>query len=213
MRDGPVSGGACSRLSDDVELRRIAATGRGFVIDPFNRRFHRADCERLASLTTGEPKWFAENADALNAYAAASQSSYPESAEPLQPCGACGDSLSSPVKRAAAQADLRRSRGDDGPSYDLEAGRERVLALADVHVPFEPRAGGEAAQLRADLRGALAGAPLQQVRRLARFACRGPTAPIRYREPSSLQRLRRTLSLGLVLGGACVSSMPRLRGA
>jgi hypothetical protein len=52
-------------------LRAIAAAGVGFVITPFNRRWHVAACPHVRTMSVGTPKWFAatpaELADYLQA--------------------------------------------------------------------------------------------------------------------------------------------------
>src|SRR4051794_39860301 len=64
------------RIGDDEELRAIAG-GHGYVVDPFNRRWHHATCPRIASLTLGQPKWFAPDREALDAYQRARIATYP----------------------------------------------------------------------------------------------------------------------------------------
>src|SRR5437762_3102981 len=76
------------RIASDTELARVAAAGTGFVIDPFNRRWHRASCERVAAMTTGEAKWFADSEDILRRYLEQRLATY-ASAKPIVPCPAC----------------------------------------------------------------------------------------------------------------------------
>jgi hypothetical protein len=52
------------KIASDSELQEIAAAGAGFVIDPFNRRWHAAACPRVAVMTAGQPKWHARTAAA-----------------------------------------------------------------------------------------------------------------------------------------------------
>ena len=58
-------------IASDGELQAIAAAGVGFVITPFNRRWHAAACPHVQTMTVGTRKWFAatpaELADYLQA--------------------------------------------------------------------------------------------------------------------------------------------------
>jgi hypothetical protein len=56
------------KIASNDELRAIAAAGAGFIIDPFSRRWHHATCPHLRRMTTGQRKWFARSAAALDQY-------------------------------------------------------------------------------------------------------------------------------------------------
>jgi hypothetical protein len=56
------------QITTDGELRAIAAAGRGFIITPFYRRWHRATCPHVQAMTTGTPKWFAATNGELTGY-------------------------------------------------------------------------------------------------------------------------------------------------
>lgn len=55
-------------ISTDGELRAIAAAGTGFIITPFNRRWHMATCPHVQAMTTGTQKWFAATTAELTDY-------------------------------------------------------------------------------------------------------------------------------------------------
>ena len=55
-------------ISTDDELRAIAVAGTGFVIAPFYRRWHRASCPHVQTMTTGTQKWFAATTAELTDY-------------------------------------------------------------------------------------------------------------------------------------------------
>jgi hypothetical protein len=67
MRDTPCVETA-RKIASDSELRQIAAAGAGFIVDPFNRRWHVATCPRILDMTVRQPKWFAVTVPALEAF-------------------------------------------------------------------------------------------------------------------------------------------------
>jgi hypothetical protein len=76
------------RIDSDTELQGIAATGTGFVIDPFNRRWHVAACSRVHGMTIGQSKWFAPTRAALDSYLEARLARY-ATAKPIIACSIC----------------------------------------------------------------------------------------------------------------------------
>ncbi len=55
-------------IATDGELRDIAAAGTGYIITPFNRRWHRATCRHVQEMNTGSRKWFAATTAELTDY-------------------------------------------------------------------------------------------------------------------------------------------------
>ena len=55
-------------ITTDGELRAIATAGTGFVITPFNRRWHTATCPHVQEMSTGTRKWFAATTAELTDY-------------------------------------------------------------------------------------------------------------------------------------------------
>lgn len=55
-------------IATDGELRAIAAAGTGFVIALFYRRWHRAKCPHVQTMTIGTQKWFAATTAELTDY-------------------------------------------------------------------------------------------------------------------------------------------------
>ena len=86
---------AARKMSNDGELRRIAAAGIGFVADSFNRRWHLATWPRIRNLTVGQPKWFAPTFPTLDVYLQQRLAQYP-TAKPILPCKTCGRSAGLP---------------------------------------------------------------------------------------------------------------------
>jgi hypothetical protein len=70
------------------ELRAIAAAGTGFVITPFNRRWHTATCPYVQTMTVGTPKWFAATSVELTDFLQQRISQY-EAAKPIEACLEC----------------------------------------------------------------------------------------------------------------------------
>jgi hypothetical protein len=81
------------KIAGNSELREIAARGAGFIIDPFNRRWHVAACPRVAVMTAREPKWHAGTVAALEAFLEQRLARY-ATAQPVLPCPACGENAS-----------------------------------------------------------------------------------------------------------------------
>ena len=151
---------AWRRVSSDGELRAIAAAGAGFVIDPFNRRWHHASCPRIAAMADSEPKHFAETSVGLEAFLAQRAAAH-GTALPIQPCRRCAGGAS------AIGAALIPGAGADRP---VVAGRDQFCCLIRVvgsavrqtwlkvaagfevwstdYVPYQVRTGSNAARLR-----------------------------------------------------------------
>jgi hypothetical protein len=76
------------KIASDGELRTISDTGRGFIIDPFNRRLHTAGCPHVRKMTTGEPKWFALTRAAVAEFLQQRLAQYP-TAKLILTCKTC----------------------------------------------------------------------------------------------------------------------------
>jgi hypothetical protein len=76
------------KIASDRELRAIAEAGVGFVISPFNLRWHAASCPHVLAMTTGEPKWFAATPAVLTAFLQERMAKY-DTARPIEACPAC----------------------------------------------------------------------------------------------------------------------------
>jgi len=128
------------KIASESELRAIANAGAGFVVDPFNRRWHVAACARILEMTVGEPKWFAPNRAALDVYLRQRLARYP-TARPILACRTCGGSAPSPPERGAVAGPqprpplLRRT----GSGFEI---------WADEYVRNESTAGSSAGLLR-----------------------------------------------------------------
>ena len=75
-------------IASDDELQAIAAAGAGFVITPFNRRWHAAACPHVQTMTVGARKWFAATPGELADYLEARITQY-DTAKPIEACPAC----------------------------------------------------------------------------------------------------------------------------
>ena len=75
-------------ISTDGELHAIAAAGTGFVITPFNRRWHTATCPHVQTMTVGTPKWFAATSAELTDYLQQRITRY-DTAKPIEACPDC----------------------------------------------------------------------------------------------------------------------------
>jgi hypothetical protein len=76
------------RIDSNEELGEIAAVGAGFIIDPFNRRWHVATCPHVQKMTIGQPKWFAATAAAVGDYLQDRLARYP-TAKLILTCKTC----------------------------------------------------------------------------------------------------------------------------
>lgn len=107
------------RILDRPDLSRIHSDGVGFVMDPSNRRWHRAACRRVANLGLSDKKWFAEDDAGRDAYIAWRQE-HPD-AQPLRPCAECfgrSASTGAPPRRGAAPVDRRSGDSSENPDDD-----------------------------------------------------------------------------------------------
>jgi hypothetical protein len=75
-------------IANDGELHAIAATGAGFIITLFNRRWHTATCPHVQAMTTGEQKWFAATTGELTDYLQ-QRIALHDTAKPIQACPDC----------------------------------------------------------------------------------------------------------------------------
>lgn len=134
------------RIDNDDELARLAAAGEGFVIDPFNRRWHRTSCPRLTAMTTKERKWFADSEEERDAYLQARMAQYP-TAQPIVACPTCssGISVAAHAPAATVSAELTTVANDRG-----------FVARSSHRVTFGPRSGSPGHFVQAELRRQLA---------------------------------------------------------
>jgi hypothetical protein len=79
---------AAREIASDADLRTIAAAGTGFVITPFNRRWHTATCPYVQKMTVGTRKWFAATQADLADYLQ-QRISYHDTAKPIEACAIC----------------------------------------------------------------------------------------------------------------------------
>ena len=82
------SGVLPSRSRDTSSMTAREAAGVGFVITPFNRRWHAAACPHVRTMTVGTRKWFAATPAELAEYLQARITQY-ETAKPIDACPAC----------------------------------------------------------------------------------------------------------------------------
>jgi len=75
-------------IATDGELQGIAAGGSGFVITPFNRRWHTATCPYVQTMTVGTRKWFAATPAELADYLQA-RITHHDTAKPIEACRVC----------------------------------------------------------------------------------------------------------------------------
>lgn len=79
---------AAREIATDGELHTIATAGTGFVVTPFNRRWHTATCPHLSAMTVGTPKWFAATPADLEDYLRQRMAGY-GTAKPIEACQTC----------------------------------------------------------------------------------------------------------------------------
>jgi hypothetical protein len=129
------------RITSDADLTDVATRGAGFVIDPFNRRWHRASCSRVAGMTTGQPKWFADSDEALEQFLEQRLADY-ATAKPIVPCPACNG--------VTPRATL--SHGDaDKPELTVTPTSRGFIARSSHRVTFGPAKGSPEAMVKAEL--------------------------------------------------------------
>jgi hypothetical protein len=75
-------------ITTDGELRSVAAAGTGFVITPFNRRWHTATCPHVQAMSTGTQKWFAATTAELTDYLQQRIALY-DTAKLIEACPTC----------------------------------------------------------------------------------------------------------------------------
>lgn len=79
---------AAKEIVTDDELRMIAATGTGFIITPFYRRWHRVTCPHVQAMNTGTQKWFAATTAELTDYLQQRIAQY-DTSKPIEACPTC----------------------------------------------------------------------------------------------------------------------------
>jgi hypothetical protein len=136
------------RIASDTELARVAAAGAGFVIDPFNRRWHRASCARVAAMTTGEAKWFADSEDALRRYRE-QRLATDASAKPIMPCPAC--SARTPTAVTSQDAPAPAITSEEALDLTVTPIDRGFVARSSHRVTFGPAKGSPAAEAKAEL--------------------------------------------------------------
>jgi hypothetical protein len=72
-------------IAADDDLHAIAAAGIGFVVTPFNRRWHTAKCAHVQAMTVGTRKWFAATPTELADYLQHGITQY-DTAKPIEAC-------------------------------------------------------------------------------------------------------------------------------
>jgi hypothetical protein len=75
-------------IATDSELRAIAAAGTGFIITPFNRRWHRSACPHVRTMTVSTRKWFAATPAELADYLQQRITQH-DTARPIEACPTC----------------------------------------------------------------------------------------------------------------------------
>jgi hypothetical protein len=132
------------KVAGDTELREIAAAGAGFIIDPFNRWWHFAGCQRVAAMTTGQPKWYAATAADREAFLEQRLARL-ATAQPVLPCRACGADAAPPrlVFRPAS-----RAVGPQPPEPCTRRSDGGFEVWADQYVRNDSVAGSAAGLLR-----------------------------------------------------------------
>lgn len=75
-------------IATDGELHAIAAAATGFIIAPFYRRWHRATCPHVQTMTTGTQKWFAATTAELTDYLQQRIAQH-DTAKPIEACPKC----------------------------------------------------------------------------------------------------------------------------
>jgi hypothetical protein len=128
------------RIISDSELRAIVAAGTGFVVDPFNRRWHVVACPRILNMTVSQPKWFAPTNAALTSYLQRRKDLY-AAAQPILACKNCGGSAEAPQARSAAFDQQMR------PTVIRRTGKGFEV-WADEYVRNESKADSAAGRLR-----------------------------------------------------------------
>jgi hypothetical protein len=157
MRDTP-SVETARKIASDSELRRIAAAGVGFIVDPFNRRWHVATCPRVLGMTVGQPKWFAISTPLLEAFLRRRLTQYPTS-KPLLACTTCGDKTVGTVPLTLPRM---RTVADPQPRSPYLARTDSGFEVwADEYVRNDSVAGSAAGRLRSLIVGRVRGLPSQ----------------------------------------------------
>jgi predicted nucleic acid-binding Zn-ribbon protein len=128
------------KIVSDGELRAIAAAGNGFVVDPFNRRWHVAACPRILAMTVGQPKWFAPTNAALTSYLHQRKALY-ATALAILACRDCGWRAQAPHARGAANPQQAR------PAV-IRRAANGFEVWADEHVRNESKAASAAGRVR-----------------------------------------------------------------
>ena len=75
-------------IAADGELRATTAAGTGFITALFYRRWHRATCPHVQTMTTGTQKWFAATTAELTDYLQQRIIQH-DTAKPIEACPAC----------------------------------------------------------------------------------------------------------------------------
>jgi hypothetical protein len=137
------------KIASASELRAIATTGDGFVIDTFNRRWHVAACPRILNMTVGEPKWFAPNRAALDLYLRQRLARYP-TAQLILACKTCGASAGAPDAARSVPSQLARKAvaGSEPQPPLIRRAASGFEVWADEYVRNESRAASSAGLLR-----------------------------------------------------------------
>ena len=136
-------------LIEDFE--DVLSRGAGFVVDPFNRRWHRTRCPRVRAMTTGERKWYGATREDVDRFMADRLSRY-ATARPIDPCPACRPD-GSPDPAPSQPTDTGRVARTPAQSVlRVRATARGFVASSPERVPFEPRPNSPGAHARSELR-------------------------------------------------------------
>lgn len=143
------------KINDVGDLQNLSARGVGFVIDPFNRRWHLASCPRVGAMTLGEPKWFADDATALHHYLDARMATYP-TAKAIEECPSCapGRSGSAAARRASAPRATEPSASAE-TTDGVEESAHRLVFPSALRITYGPKQGTASHQVRSQLQDRL----------------------------------------------------------
>ena len=132
-------------------LEDVLSRGAGFVVDPFNRRWHRTRCARVRAMTTGERKWYGATREEVDRFMADRLSRY-ATARPIDPCPACRpDGTPDPALSQPTDTDRVGCIPAQSPLRVRQTARGFV-ASSPERVPFEPRPNSASAHARSELR-------------------------------------------------------------
>lgn len=122
----------------------------GFIVDPFNRRWHLAHCPRVTSMTTGERKWFAQTRAEVDRFLDERVARY-ATAKPIDPCPTCRPDGSTIAVAATPPRPSRERPASTVEGMTVRRTAQGFVATTSDRVTFGPRRGSAAARVRARL--------------------------------------------------------------